>query len=119
MSPSKTSAHDIDIEPLERRVVVELGGEKLADSDDVLVLREGSLPERYYFPKRDVRMDLFRPTDTSTTCPFKGQASYWAAVIDGTGHDDVMWAYEDPIPEASDIAGRVCFYNDKVDLKLA
>lgn len=39
--------------------------------------------------------------------------------IDGNEHTDVVWAYEDPLPEATQIAGRVCFYNEKVDLAVS
>jgi uncharacterized protein (DUF427 family) len=54
--------------------------------------------------------------DKTTTCPFKGSASYWSLVVDGATHDAIAWTYERPIPGAEDIAGLVCFYNERVDL---
>ncbi len=33
-------------------------------------------------------------------------------------HDDVVWSYEKPIPAAAEIAGRLCFYNERVDLSV-
>lgn len=112
------SPHHIEIVETPESVIVEIGWVRVAESRAAKILYEGSLPPRYYLPKEDVKMELFRPTETSTTCPFKGRASYWSAEIDGVEHPDVMWAYEDPIPEAADIAGLVCFYNDKVDLRI-
>lgn len=111
-----TDAHHITITPFEQHVEVELGGVVLASSDRALVLQEGSLPPRYYLPREDVRMDLLRPTDTHTSCPFKGQASYWAAEVGGDVHADVVWSYDQPIPEAAPIAGLLSFYNDRVQL---
>jgi uncharacterized protein (DUF427 family) len=63
-------------------------------------------------------MELLAPTDSATTCPFKGQASYWSATVDGTTHRDVAWSYETPIPAVAAIAGHICFYNDRVELLL-
>ena len=55
-------------------------------------------------------MDLLRPTSFQTTCPFKGEASYWSADIGGQTHDGIVWGYEAPIPAASQIAGLLSFY---------
>lgn len=110
--------HSIEINEEPRHVVAVIDGTKVAESDRPRVLYETGLPPRYYLPKDDVRMELFRPTDTRTHCPFKGDASYWTATIDGREHPDVMWGYEDPIAEAREIAGCVCFYDDKVELSV-
>jgi uncharacterized protein (DUF427 family) len=111
-----TSGHKITITPADAHVVVTAGGEKIADTDRALVLAETGLPPRYYLPRDDVRFDLLSPTSTHTTCPFKGEASYWSAQVAGQVLPDVVWSYETPIPEAADIAGLVCFYNDRVQL---
>jgi uncharacterized protein (DUF427 family) len=110
--------HRITIAPCARRVTIRVGSTELASSDRALVLAEGALVDRYYLPRSDVRMDLLEPTETATVCPFKGQASYWAATADGTMHRDLAWSYETPIPEVAEIAGLVCFYNDRVEVLL-
>ena len=71
---------------------------------------------RYYLPKDDVRMDLLQPTSFHTTCPFKGEASYWSAEVGGTRHDGIVWAYEEPIAGAEAIAGHLSFYPDRVEV---
>src|SRR3954466_13978087 len=106
----------IDIRRSSRHVRVENGGELLADSTRPVLLEETGLPVRYYLPRDDVRMDLLRATSFSTTCPFKGDASYWTLELDGTTHDGIVWSYEDPIPGAEGITGLLSFYNDRVDL---
>jgi uncharacterized protein (DUF427 family) len=62
------------------------------------------------------RLGLLVPTDTQTVCPFKGDARYWSVEVNGTTHADLAWGYDTPIPERSDIAGLVAFYNDRVEL---
>jgi uncharacterized protein (DUF427 family) len=111
-----TSGHKITITPAGAHVEVTLGGTKLADSDRAVLLTETGSPSRYYLPREDVRTELLRPTSSHTTCPFKGQASYWSAEVGGAAHEDVVWSYESPIPEATGIAGLMCFYNDRVEL---
>jgi uncharacterized protein (DUF427 family) len=111
-----TTGHKITITPADAHIEVILGGEKLAQTDRAMLLQETGLPPRYYLPTADVRMDLLRPTASTTTCPFKGQASYWSAQIGDDVHADVVWSYLTPIPEAVQIAGLMCFYNDRVQL---
>jgi uncharacterized protein (DUF427 family) len=113
-----TAGHTITIEPSTHHVEVHVAGERVAASDAALVLHETGLPDRYYLPRDDVRMDLLRPLNMSTTCPFKGEASYWTLEVHGEVLDGVVWGYETPIPAAEQIAGRLCFYNDRVDLRL-
>ena len=108
--------HTITITPARTHVVVTLGGEKLAESDRPVLLDETGLPTRYYLPREDVRTDLLQPTDSATTCPFKGQASYWSAQVGGETHEDLVWSYESPIPQAEGITGLMSFYPDRVEL---
>jgi uncharacterized protein (DUF427 family) len=107
------SGHQITITPTDRHVEVFLGGEKLASSDRAVVLAETGLPDRYYLPAQDVRTDLLRPTSTTSTCPYKGAATYWSAEAGGQVHEDLVWSYADPIPAAAGIAGLLCFWTER------
>ena len=106
----------VDVLPSSRHVQVEIGGTVLADSTSSRMLFETGLPVRYYLPVTDVRMDLLEPTDTVSHCPYKGTAHYFTPVVEGQRYDDVAWGYRTPLPESRQIAGLVCFYNEKVDL---
>lgn len=110
------AGHTVTITPVDAHVEVTLNGETVAKTDRPMRLEETGLPARYYIPREDVRMDLFKPTTFHTTCPFKGQASYWSADIGGTAYDGVVWAYEEPIPAAADIAGMLSFYPDRAEI---
>lgn len=111
-----TQGHTITITPSDVHIEVRVDGEVVAKSDRAMLLDETGLPTRYYLPREDVRTDLLRSTTFSTTCPFKGQASYWSLDIGGKVHDGIVWSYEAPIPAAADIAGFMSFYDDRVDL---
>ena len=106
----------VDILASSRHVRVELDGITVADSRQPRILFETGLPPRYYLPLTDLRMDLLRPAQTSSHCPYKGAASYWTVDTGQAEHRDVVWMYRTPLPESQKIAGLACFYNEKVDL---
>jgi len=106
----------VDILASSRHVRVELDGVTLADSHSPRILFETGLPARYYLPLSDLRMELLRPSQTSTHCPYKGTAGYWSLEVNGQRYEDYVWIYRTPLPESQKIAGLACFYNEKVDL---
>ncbi len=107
--------HRIETELSPRWVRVKLGKETIADSKQVLLLREtGHLPV-YYFPQEDVRMGLLQPTKRQTHCPYKGDASYWSIKTDNGVVENAVWGYLAPLPERADIKGHVAFYWNKMD----
>jgi uncharacterized protein (DUF427 family) len=108
----------IDILASSRHVRVELDGVTLAETRRPTILFETGLSPRYYFPPADVRTELLRPSTRRTGCPYKGTASYWSVEINGRRHDDLVWTYRTPLPESQEIAGLVCFYDERVDLYL-
>jgi uncharacterized protein (DUF427 family) len=108
----------VDVLSSSRHVVVEVDGTVVAESHQARVLFETGLPPRYYLPLTDLRMDLLRPSPTRTHCPYKGTATHWSLVLDGTEHPDLVWMYRTPLPESQKIAGLACFYNERIDLTL-
>ena len=80
-------------------------GVTLAESDDTVVV-EGN----HYFPSGAIKRDLFRPSETHTTCPWKGIASYYDVVVDGQINKDAAWYYPHPKDAAKSVADRVAFW---------
>jgi uncharacterized protein (DUF427 family) len=107
--------HPITIEQSTEKVTVSLDGRTIASSDRALVLREASYAPVYYLPREDLVATELAASDTSTYCPFKGDASYLSAG-DVT---DVGWTYEQPYDAVAEIAGHVAFYPDKVEVQVA
>ena len=110
--------HRVDVLPTSRHVRVSVEGDLVADSRGSVVLFETGLPPRYYLPGEDVRDDVLEPSDRTTRCPYKGEASYHS-VRAGAGFEDALvWCYRDPLPAVEPIAGRLCFFNERVDLEV-
>ncbi|HJT54908.1 MAG TPA: DUF427 domain-containing protein [Ktedonobacteraceae bacterium] len=105
----------VDILSGSRHVRVVLGGVTVADTHHPQLLIETGLPTRYYIPEQDIHMELLEPTASSSRCPYKGEASYWSAKIDGKTFKDVVWSYRDPLPACLPITNLLSFYNERVD----
>jgi uncharacterized protein (DUF427 family) len=80
-------------------------GKVIAQSDDTVVV-EGN----HYFPLDSVAPEILEPSDTHTKCPWKGDASYYSLVVDGSRNADAAWYYPSPLPAAAQIEGRVAFW---------
>ena len=113
-----TNGHTVTTAPAEIHVEVWVDGQQIASSDRPVLLEETGLPTRYYLPRADVRMDLLRGTNFVTHCPFKGQASYWTLTLGDQVYDGIAWSYETPIEAARDIEGLLCFYPERVEMKV-
>ena len=107
--------HVVAFRPAGKRVTVTLGGEVIAERDRALLCEETGHDPVYYLPMTDTRASLFRPTDTRSYCPFKGNASYWSVTAGGASKRNVAWSYDQPYDEALPIRGHVAFYPDRVD----
>src|SRR5690242_10517410 len=94
----------VDLLPAGRRVTVRFGGVTIADSSEALSVEETGHGPVYYLPQKDVRIDLMRPTEHHTRCPYKGEASYWTIEVPGEPgsvqrSENAVWAYPTPYDE--------------------
>lgn len=113
----------IDVLPSDRHVVVGLGGTVLADTRRAVALYETHIPVRWYVPHDDVVTDLLVGSRSTSTCAYKGHATYVSlapGAIDGVGPegDDLAWTYTHPLHEVAEIKGMVCFYSERTDLEV-
>ena len=97
-----------------KHVTVKSNGAVVASSDKALLLKEHVYPPVIYVPFADIDFGKLAATDTSTHCPFKGDASYWS-VKDGA--KDAMWAYQHPYDEMSEIKDHGAFYPNRVTIE--
>jgi uncharacterized protein (DUF427 family) len=107
--------HHVDLarEPVHVRVV--FNGKTVADSSEVVTVREPPYAPVYYIPRRDIRMDELERTTHASYCPFKGEASYWSVRVGDRVAENAAWSYESPYDEVVGIAGLVAFWNGRVD----
>ncbi|MGV9714123.1 DUF427 domain-containing protein [Gordonia sp. NPDC003424] len=106
----------IDTLTTTRHVVIRAGDTVLAESRRPTLLLETQLPPRHYLPREDVRMDRLVPSETRTTCAYKGEAEYWSVAADGREIADVAWTYRDPLHDGLPIRDLICFYDHLVEV---
>ena len=77
----------------------------IAESEKTVVI-EGN----HYFPEEAIKKEYFKESDTHTTCPWKGIASYYSLEVDGQTNKDAAWYYPDTKPAAREIKDYVAFW---------
>ncbi len=108
--------HPITITPTAARVVVGVNGVIVADTTSALTLQESTYPAVQYVPLADIDPALLKRTETSTYCPYKGDASYYTLTLPDGELTDVLWTYEKPYEAVEAIAGHAAFYTDRVEM---
>jgi uncharacterized protein (DUF427 family) len=88
-----------------------LGEGALFDTTGAKLLYETGIPPVPYVPLADFDAARLERTEHSTHCPFKGDASYWSV----GDMENVVWAYEDPKPEAAWLQGYAAVYWGRMD----
>ena len=81
-------------------------GETIAESNETIVI-EGN----HYFPQNSLKKEFFKESNTHSTCPWKGYASYFIVEVNGTTNKDAAWYYPDPSDKAKEIKDYVAFWN--------
>jgi uncharacterized protein (DUF427 family) len=81
-------------------------GTVIAESDDTVVV-EGN----HYFSASALKREYTTFSNHRTSCPWKGQASYYSLLVNGEMNTDAVWYYPDPKPEADMVRDRVAFWH--------
>ena len=80
-------------------------GKVLAESENTVIV-EGN----HYFPPESLKKEFFEESNTNTTCPWKGIASYYSISVDGEKNNDAAWFYPAPKDAAKQIKDHVAFW---------
>ncbi len=78
----------------------------LAQSDDCL-----QVDGYTYFPSHCVKREYLQPSTTRSFCDWKGEATYFSVVCNGTVNTDAAWTYANPKNEALEIKNRIAFWH--------
>ena len=79
----------------------------IAESDETKIVENN-----HYFPQDSIRKEFFRPSNTHTSCPWKGKASYYNVEVDGKKSEDAAWYYPEASEAAKSIENYVAFWKD-------
>ena len=107
------------LEADDRLVVVRADDVEIARTRNAIRVLETASPPGYYLPPDDVRMDLLEASSGSSTCEWKGRASYWSVVTSEGRVERAAWSYPNPSAGFEEIAGHVSFYPGRVDCFVA
>lgn len=80
-------------------------GHTVAESEHFETI-EGNI----YFPEESVKREFLRPSSTTSSCPWKGQARYFSLLVDGQENPDAAWYYPDPKPAARSVKHHMAFW---------
>ena len=103
------------IVPDDREVIVRSGGVEIARTRRALRVLETASPPTFYLPRDDVRTAHLARAGGTSWCEWKGAASYWDVVCEGTRLERVAWSYDDPSRPFAAIAGHLSFYPARLD----
>lgn len=80
-------------------------GKIIAESNETIVVENN-----HYFPANSVNNSFLKPSNTHTTCPWKGKAYYHSLAVDGMANNDAAWYYPEPKDAAKNIKGYIAFW---------
>ena len=78
----------------------------LAESNETIVVEKN-----HYFPVSSLKMEFFIPSETTSHCPWKGDANYYSVMVKGEENKDSAWYYQNPKKAAQEIKEHVAFWN--------
>ena len=107
--------HPITIEANPSHIVVSVAGAVIADTRRALTLRESNYAPVNYIPLADLDESLLAPSDHSSYCPFKGEASYFSIPAGAERSVNAIWVYRAPYDAVAEIKDHAAFYRDRVD----
>lgn len=77
----------------------------IAESDETIVIERN-----HYFPPESVNMEFLRKSSHHTTCPWKGEASYYDVEVNGKTNRNGAWYYPQPFDAAGQIKNYIAFW---------
>jgi len=77
----------------------------IAESDHTIVVENN-----HYFPESSIKKEYFEKSEKTTSCPWKGKASYYSIEVDGKTNPDAAWYYPNPKLAAKEITNHVAFW---------
>lgn len=81
----------------------------IAETKETIILENN-----HYFPFEAINEKYFEKSLTQTSCPWKGEASYYTIEVDGKINEDAAWYYPNPKAAAQSIKNHIAFWKGVV-----
>lgn len=107
----------IRIEKAEGTWVVRAGGAVIGESQNAFLLFENDYPFIVYFPRDDIAMAFLDASETTTRCPYKGDARYFSIQTRSVTMQDAAWSYETPNEGLGEIANHIAFMGEDITVE--
>jgi len=107
--------HRTEFEPSPRRVRVYFNNQIIADSKEMMLLRETNTLPRYYFPKKDVRMDCLQPSKYVIPIDPKGEGIFWDVKVDDKIANNAAFTFRNPPGNSTKLDDYISFEWNKMD----
>ena len=108
----------ITIRPAAGTWVIRAAGAVIGESNNALELTEADYPPTIYFPRGDIAMAFLDQTEQTSSCPFKGEATYYTIVAKSGPINNAGWSYETPLADVAEIKDHIAFYaSEKVAIE--
>jgi len=107
--------HRTEFEPSPRRVRVYFNSQIIADSKEMMLLRETNTLPRYYFPKQDVRMDYLQQSQHVIPSDPKGKQIFWDVKVNDKVSDNAAFTFQNSSDTGTQLEDYVSFEWNKMD----
>ena len=102
-------------QPHKGKIEVIVNNKTIAKSNNAFRVIETSHPPTYYFPPKDVDMNLFKKNKNNSFCEWKGTASYLDLHLSAIEILNIGWFYASPKIKFQSIKSFISFYASKAD----
>jgi len=109
------SPHSSEFAPSPRWVRVYFNNQLIADSKNMMLLRETNRLPLYYFPKKNVRMDCLQPSDHTTRSDRKGDGVFWHVQVGDRIANNAAFTFRNPPGTGPKLEDYIAFAWDKMD----
>ncbi len=107
--------HKLLMHPFPRRVRAVFAGRTVLDTTEGQLVHESNLLPVLYVPTDDLDADALVPSDHTTHCPFKGDATYRSLKVGDRVAENAVWTYPEPTPDAQWLRGYSALYWNSAD----
>ena len=107
--------HRTEFEPSPRRVRVYFNNQLIAESKQMMLLRETNHLPLYYFPKKDVQMDFLIPSDHSTHSDHKGDSVFWDLQVGEKLAKNAAFSFLNPADNGPKLENYIAFKWNSID----